>query len=333
MLNLFKHLGFESNSSTSASSLEGDTMPTSQAFGQMSHQEVQPEIDSQSLPDSLRDMLNLWADKDIQNAILYVYDNFLSKPYEEEPEAHYATRIIQGQVIHRPWHGLAHTLRGAFLIPIVAILCKTSENEALSMMGSQLADPLVTKQLIITYLFSVTGRQSEAGFTNGQAYERYLRTSAEKFEIYASQSLMHVFKYHQTRTAYKNSICNYGDPDNAIPRCILFRHCHNLDLLRCRSSVEFEEYILPGNKEQDHTLIKDFGSEIAYALKAYSRSLLAATGSCITGYDVTYTPHNDDRFLLANTSAQTCIDMLLEAQIPEVILQKVLSCPANRLKK
>jgi hypothetical protein len=87
--------------------------------------------------------------------------------------------------VHRPNHGLAHSLRVCMLVPIIAALfC----DEKLSLPGysSDIFDAATIEMLQVCCVFSVVGRQDESGWEDNPAlYDEFHRTAGDAFRDYS----------------------------------------------------------------------------------------------------------------------------------------------------
>ncbi|WP_242604140.1 SidE phosphodiesterase domain-containing protein, partial [Legionella erythra] len=94
----------------------------------------------------------------------YVYTHHLSKAYKEtELESTDAVLARDNQVIHRPNHGLAHSLRVATYIPLVVEYFQQFAKPKLSQLCQNLNSEEL-KKLQLCMLFSVSGRESDLAF-------------------------------------------------------------------------------------------------------------------------------------------------------------------------
>ena len=95
----------------------------------------------------------------------YVYTNFLSVEYADFPDKLHS--------INRYNHGLANTLRKTATAIVICKLLNTIQN------GTPLIDDNTIKKLIISSLFSVTGRRSEGNWQHPD-YNSALQNSQTK---------------------------------------------------------------------------------------------------------------------------------------------------------
>lgn len=231
----------------------------------------------------------------------YVYDNYLSKAYTDtECMWDWVLHTADGQ-IERPNHGLAHTMRVAHLVPIVAdFLAQHTADPAFNLTSKQL-------QLIqIAALFSVVGRENDAGFgDNKEKYMQFRLKSAQAFEYYAH----HHLKLSPSEIKhYHHIVLKMGSPDEQSAEFKILNFAHKLDLLRCYSAVQIQKSIID---PLNHYLPE---SETQKLLD-YAENLLHATGDRVY---VGKKPqdYNTRLFFKMNTSAKACLEALAQVEIP-----------------
>ena len=151
-------------------------------------------------------------DSDVLKVAEYVYKERLSQPYSEvgadwdynykSPNAtnargdgHNLQRFISidGQQLHRPIHGLPHTMRTLMYSQLMHQSALRQDSSHVCRDGRSIADlsALDLKKLNIAQLFFVAGRESEASY--GTAYHRYHLYWEQQFAAYARKNLSHLY--------------------------------------------------------------------------------------------------------------------------------------------
>jgi len=244
-------------------------------------------------------------DLEVLAAAEYVYQTRLSKPYtdtvpREEGPGHelqpYIT--IDGKRLHRPIHGLAHTMRTLMYSHLLFPLLQESARKKQISEGvyQPLAylTPLDLKKINIAQLFFVAGRESEASY--GSAYYRYHKAGADQFAHYARKNLTHLFSEEEI-VLYARCIEDRGeDRHNWSPQANIIGLCHMIDLMRCKGPVEvFLGYSRDAESEVVSgimpSLIYEFGHVHAMEILKYTRDLFAATGEGVPYIDSSEWPH------------------------------------------
>lgn len=140
-----------------------------------------------------------------QDALIFVYDRYLSYPYSDtcENRGFYidccgsyiayprGTQLVRERdQVYRPNHGLAHTVRVTFKVRDVVALyadpaCNTNKKSQACF--ARLNNPEDISKLEIAAAFYVACRESEAEFndTPHSAYKRYRKNSSNAFFVYA----------------------------------------------------------------------------------------------------------------------------------------------------
>lgn len=284
-------------------------------------------------PDKI--VTNLKEDKDVWATVNYVYDVYLKHPYPNEIEPTtgkmYKTLCsddwelkCQGKCIPRPNHGIAHTLRGAFMIPILAQCyqshCKNM-NDAFNFVTS---DAKTLKRLQIALLFAVVGRKNEMGFKdNAGIYMSFRYNCAKAFEKYARAHLSHLFSEKEIGE-YSNLVLNFGDSGFSSARAFLMRQCHNLDLLRCYKPDEMNEKF-----NAECKLSRDLGHDTVQALLEYSNNLIEAMGDRVCGYHKNC-DYNFNRFYMVSKSPERALEAM--HSIESFVAHKVVSVQGKQKK-
>lgn len=174
-------------------------------------------------------------------AAQYVYDNKLSQPYTNTSfPFDWAHATQEHGVIPRPNHGLAHSMRGAMYAPTV---CRYFKEFAKDKENFQFTMDEV-KKIQIALLFRVAGRENDAGYADDPvAYQRYQKQHAQAFRDYCDEH-PGIFT-EQEKERYANALETYANPSENDPLKIIFKACHNLDLLRCCPNSRLEQEFEP----------------------------------------------------------------------------------------
>ncbi|KTD06695.1 SdeA protein [Legionella gratiana] len=249
-------------------------------------------------------------DPEVLKVAEYVYENLLSQPYTEvgpewefnykNPTAtnalgdgHNLQRSIQveGKTLHRPIHGLAHTMRTLMYSQLMYESTQRQLHPHMCRDGRTIADltPLDLKKLNIAQLFFVAGRASEASY--GDAYHRYHRYGAKHFASYARHHLTHLFSEKEIELYARCIEDREGDYFDSTAEGYLIHLSHMIDLMRCKSPVEVFIGHSRGSMGIVPTLIHLFGRNDGLDILHFARGLFAATGEGVPYIDSTEWPH------------------------------------------
>jgi hypothetical protein len=248
-------------------------------------------------------------DEEILQVARYVYKTRLSQPYTEvgsswdynyrRPEAtnargdgHNLQRFItiDTKQLHRPIHGLAHTMRTLMYSQLMHCVSTMQKKPFVCKDGRTIADlsPLDLKKLNIAQLFFVAGRESEASY--GEAYHRYHLNGAKQFAACARKYLTHLFTEQEIQLYSRCIEDRAGDSFDQTPEGYLIHLSHMIDLMRCKSPVE----VFMGHSADSlgivPCLINIFGKEAGLGIMHYARGLFAATGEALPYIDSTEWP-------------------------------------------
>lgn len=246
-----------------------------------------------------------------------LHQDHLSKPYDpseknKDPNlGDWTLNCSNNKVLHRPNHGLSHTLRGAAIVPEVfySYASHSTDKKTRDMVLNLSKNDI--KRMQVAMLFSVVGRKSELGFAdNAGVYGGYRKASAELFEQYAKTHYKDLFSSPEQIAYWKRLVLDYGNPgfhpdankpEQAIIAKIM-RQCHCLDLLRCYPKDEFA-------KKVTKPLQDDLGIDAASNLVNYSKTLIENTGDRLIGTK----SYNLQEHWLNNTDVSHCISTLNSA--------------------
>ncbi len=243
----------------------------------------------------------------------FVYEYYLSQVYTDreciwdwELETEFGT-------IQRPNHGLAHSMRVAQLVPVVANFLNAHAEDT-----SFTLTPKQTQLLQIAALFSVVGRENDAGFgDNPEKYMKYRLKSAEAFEQFARATLN---LSEAELQYYKHIVHKMGSPNEQSPEFKILNFAHKLDLLRCYSAQQIENSIIKPLNEY----LPESETQV---LLDYAEDLLHATGNRVySGKNPTY--YNTALFGKVSTNVRACVDALFSVDSPEPkVMPKMQLCP------
>ncbi|MFC7780454.1 SidE phosphodiesterase domain-containing protein [Legionella taurinensis] len=257
----------------------------------------------------------------------YVYTHHLSKAYKDTQLDSTDAELKQdSQVIHRPNHGLAHSLRVAASIPLVVEYFQQFAQPELRKQCLQLSGDEL-KKVALCMLFSVSGRESDVAFkSNPQKYREYREQCALQFAAYAHKKMP-----SDEIKKYMELIRNMGNPTyltskHITPQKAALFHvmnlAHKLDLMRCYPLAQYQLAVMKGH---DPLIIPSEGQQHQFnRLLSTVSDRIEATGdrqfcrmeqgqlvSCTKDYDFPV-------FAEASTNPLECLKRILESDIPEL---------------
>ncbi len=225
-----------------------------------------------------------------------------------------------GTAIQRPNHGLAHTLRTAQYVPIVAQYLIESNPERFQFSDQEI------KRMQFILLFFIVGRKSEIGHSmNAEMYDEFRTLSAEAFKKYCREhsdeatSLFESDNFESSELFQKYyQLLKIGTPPPGETSkgidWVLYM-AHNLDLLRCRGPDEIEEIktkfaeVIPDSKKVD-------------ALFNYAQALIAQTGDRILGSQYYNKEYDLPIFKACSTSPDACLRAMSNIEPPLLSVPK-----------
>lgn len=210
----------------------------------------------------------------IKRAAQNVYDNFLSKPYTGTANKNNQVyRCSNDKIIHRPNHGLPHSLRKmSYSNAVISFLKHHDKTNCASTFCFTNDEQLAIK---LCLLFSVTGRDDEAGHTDSpKAYRKYLAASANHFEKFCKKNT--TFS-SETIDRFKKIIIAKHDQNNPDPARVVVNFCHELDLLRCFPPKVMIPHLRALNSNLNSVNNRDFTQLVLYAQKC-----IIKTGDCLS---------------------------------------------------
>lgn len=202
--------------------------------------------------------------------IQYVYDKFLCKPYLDRAICSDDLKVnIDGIIIHRPNHGLAHTLRMTFVYfhDVINYLIDHVQNPSIKTAGQEMR-PDDEYNMQMALLFTIVGRQSEVSFTqNPNKQCLYKKISAQQYRLYAKTINIPDAEIDM----YAAIIEHLGNPAHLLDNptiaekykfaLIAMNLTHRLDLARCYSPEDYAhalektyDVVTLSTKQQIHLL-------------------------------------------------------------------------------
>lgn len=235
-------------------------------------------------------------------AAQYAYNYRLSKPYTNTKcPWDWGYPDNDTGPIWRPNHGLAHSARGAMYAPTVIEYFKSvTANPEYNFSEADI------EKIQIALMFRVTGRENESGFTDDKdAYASYQAAHAQNFREYCKAN-PGVFNDDVEIEKYAQILQTYANPTSTSPLAIIFKTCHNLDLIRVRDPDGLKKELAIPTQLLGETNVKQ--------LMLYADSCIRATGSRILynnpiigrgaiGYE-------DGVFRLASTNPTQCLKII-----------------------
>lgn len=254
---------------------------------------------SEVINNTLTLTLSLDEDKDSYLASLegietikHVYSNFLSKPFQKInlPGASGSNNDVfldtPGGRVHRPNHGLAHTLRVANAVKVIADMYNFRLPK-----DSQIPLIIIQQQQFIA-LFSVIGRVNEMSAEQSEDYKKKMNQVTSFYEEshlhylegvsnYEKKGYLHIFNSPEA-IAIKRSLnyTKYEKLGNEV-----YRAAHNIDLMRCYDKATFERVMTKPGWDGTKCLKDMIGDWLCDLMLKYHRDVIKATGNRCMGFD------------------------------------------------
>jgi hypothetical protein len=278
-----------------------------------------------------------------------IVQNYLSKPFTDntiswdwaltskcqmlEPKDLGVPNTSNTNVINRPNHGLAHTLKVVSYVPMVidALIDHAKEKGDENLVKEYIKLKEHEDKIQFASFFHIVGRLNDGGWFDHQKkkpceiYRTGLARSCKAFEEEAEK--LQVFSKDEI-TSYKEQMSSYGDP-KLLQNCFvrqIFYISHNMDLFRCFDFSQMQEKIKLAGEY--------VGKESAKNLFAHSLELIKNTGDRVLG-DKIQKNYDTTIFLKASTDVDYCLDLIEKVdpiskgaiqQIPnEFIIKKELT--------
>ncbi|HAT1596449.1 TPA: NAD-dependent ubiquitin ligase [Legionella pneumophila] len=285
-------------------------------------------------------------------AIDYVWNNFLKKTYNPEfkqPDANVKAAWEKhtdwehwsnmGQdwslntpsgLVPRPNHGIAHTLRVAQLVPVIAEFLKAYSGDP---KFQKLTQKEIQKAQYMM-LFSVIGRENDMSWTDANHYQQAFKEAYNgkpSKHIYATfkenakkgflnhvdtnkSSLIPSLFSDESELQYWAEALDTGKPGISSASGILMALAHDLDLMRCYDEDKFNNL-----KMKDLVARLGGNKEAAKKLADYAHDLIIATGDRCMGYGVTQ-DYNYSLFGKCSLDPNECLKQLQSIPKPETTL-------------
>ena len=227
--------------------------------------------------------------------IKYVYDHFLSKPYTMvnlpgSPASNWDVFLdTPGRRVHRPNHGLAHTLRVENAVKVIADMYNSRLPK-----GSQIPAIIIHQQQFVA-LFSVIGRLNDVGFQESEEYQKKMGLPTSMYDDFHKVALagkqkylkkgpLYLFNSPQAKAITKLPLSQqvkYKKLGNEI-----YRAAHNIDLMRCYEKSKFHNTIYqPAPHDGVKSLNQMIGAFLTDLMLKYHRDVIKATGDRCMGFD------------------------------------------------
>ncbi|TXI14181.1 MAG: hypothetical protein E6Q66_07145 [Pedobacter sp.] len=139
-------------------------------------------INEATINNPINDQIDYLASTEGLKTIKYVYDKFLSKPYTMVnlpgcPASNWDVFLdTPGRRVHRPNHGLVHTLRVANAVKVIAEMYNSRLPK-----NAQIP-PIIIYQQQFRALFSVIGRLNDVGFKESEAYQKKMGLATSMYD-------------------------------------------------------------------------------------------------------------------------------------------------------
>lgn len=239
------------------------------------------------------------------NECQFVFIHFLSKDYTDTSyNGDWDHTTYFGKTLPRPNHNIAHVMRVAHLIPVVAQFLLAHGYYKFSQREINIVQ--------LTALFSVVGRQNEMGFKDMKesnlGYKLFKECSGQQFKNYVTQTQFLNMTPEEIEL-YSHNIMKMGEPGEDHPAAVLLALAHKLDLLRCYEPDRVKnDIICPITKYIPNP-------DDINKLLNYAEALLHATGNRVM-YGQEISEYNDDLFYATSTNVQTCYQAISAVKPP-----------------
>jgi len=250
-------------------------------------------INEATINNPINDQIDYLASTEGLKTIKYVYDKFLSKPYTMVnlpgcPASNWDVFLdTPGRRVHRPNHGLVHTLRVANAVKVIAEMYNSRLPK-----NAQIP-PIIIYQQQFRALFSVIGRLNDVGFKESEAYQKKMGLATSMYDDfhkvglagqkkYLKKGLLYVFSSPEAKAITKlplNEQNRYEKLGNEI-----YRAAHNIDLMRCYDKIKFNQIIYQPGHDGTKCLKQMIGDWLTGLMLKYHREVISATGDRCWGY-------------------------------------------------
>lgn len=257
----------------------------------------------------------------------YCYANFLSQKYvltdaEKFPKD---GTTIDGYVIQRPNHGLAHTMRKLYYLPMVVSAFKLSNIHTFNFNNIQLNLDSELENSLTALFFSVVGRESEASHKDDPVnYDRFRKNSADAYEYYIRLKMNQISEYQALVTSGKmefyRRLIQSPRTDMQCVMSRIFRISHCLDLMRCYKESEYNATLesIKLDLGTGTGLNQNALSNLAIQLKEYAARCIEACGDKNLALGKS---RNGKLFIACSISLKICSASLEKVSYPAFISQ------------
>ncbi len=246
----------------------------------------------------------------------YIYDKYLSKPFilktsKGQDWTKMDWSYSSGEsIIHRPNHGLAHTLRTVMYAPFVIDLFY--EHNVYKLSSDQLKklkSMLIDIQLML--LFFVTGRENDVGWRDDlENFMRFRKMSAEAFKKYVEETPGLKFKgsidtYYAILDNMKEVIDKATTSSDlfTLALCDVVAACHDVDVMRCLKKEDFKN-VLKGFDTK-------FGEERTRKMYNLAKNCIVQTGDRLIAEGNYF--YNSKLFLDCSQDVHRCLTNIQHA--------------------
>ena len=232
------------------------------------------------------------------HALNEVYNHYLSLPYSNTFTKNDWDLSTDFGKIHRPNHGLAHTLRVAMLIPHIIQL--NHFDFALKEI----------QELQLVALFFVAGRENDCGFSdNPNLYQIFRKNSAEAFKVFAKDNLQltdaQIKRYYNLLI---NEDYHQANAQSVSLESLILNLAHKLDLIRC-----YPDDILNKTLFDDPRIMPY--SKTINDLLDIALNQIVATGDRVKSHGTKHS-YQLPLFYDASTNPAYCLTQILNSNMP-----------------
>lgn len=262
-------------------------------------------------------------------AIKYIYKHHLCNPYKDATLYPFDVQMtINKEIIHRPNHGLAHTVRVADYAKYIIDYFKTFAKDDNFRTFCQNITPEKLLEIEIALLFRISGRESEAGFRDDpKLYDQYRENGVNNFLRYAK--LIGMSPADQNK--YAELIRHAGNPEyptkgNHDPEknyiFYIMNFAHNLDLMRCYDAnsylkaITFDNQVVESSPDQQKGL-HDLLNIVSMKIKATGDRLVCSYSEVEEKVVDVHKPYDQQSFLQASKNPTICTELVQSVSLPQ----------------
>jgi hypothetical protein len=261
----------------------------------------------------------------------YLYEHFLSRPFtprlKESCPVDWNYRCSSGEMIERPNHGLAHTVRVAALVPVALRLLVQAAKESGISKQVQQANAVTDKdgrKAQYVMLFAVIGRKNEISYWDAtelqkqqkkkglaeapHLYDEFKRTAQRALRLLLMKQPPSSLGFTDAEIDEWVHALDVGKPNPISMLTKAMAIAHDVDLMRCRQQESFKEKVSAFEQE--------LGVKRAGELCTYARALIAATGDRCWGYGISAKGYADKLFFACSTDFRICVEKINAVKPP-----------------